>query len=118
MSTTTSFAECFRACNKLRCSKDFAVVFLSRNRSSDNFFLFLVVDNNTNLARLGLAVPKKNISKAVERNRIKRLIRESFRIRKHRLEGKDVVVFVKKQFDTKQAKISQILAKHWDKIAK
>ena len=108
----------FRAYNKLRCSKDFAIVFSSRNRSSDCFFLFLAINNKTELARLGLAVPKKNISKAVERNRIKRLIRESFRLRKKRLKGKDIVVFVKKQFDTKQVKIEQILANHWDKIAK
>ena len=62
--------------------------------------------------------PKKNISKAVERNKIKRLIRESFRLRKERLKGKDIVVFVKKQFDIKQVKIEQMLANHWDKIAK
>ena len=78
----------------------------------------MAVDNNTELARLGLVVPKKNISKAVERNKIKRLIRESFRLRKERLKGKDVVVFVKKQFDIKQVKIEQMLTNHWDKIAK
>ena len=106
----------FRAYNKLRRSRDFTNAFSSHNRSSDDFFLFLVVDNNTELARLGLAVPKKNISKAVERNKIKRFIRESFRLRKERLKGKDVVVFVKKQVDVKQDKIGQILTKHWDQI--
>ena len=115
---TTLFMGYFRAYNKLRCSRDFSNVFSSHNRSSDGFFLFLAVDNNTELARLGLAVPKKNISKAVERNKIKRLIRESFRLRKERLKGKDIVVFVKKQFDIKQVKIEQMLANHWDKIAK
>ena len=115
---TTLFMGYFRAYNKLRRSRDFANVFSSRNRSSDDFFLFLVVDNNTELARLGLAVPKKNISKAAERNKIKRLIRESFRLQKKRLKGKDIVVFVKKQFDIKQVKIEQMLTNHWDKIAK
>ena len=108
----------FRAYNKLRRSRDFTNAFSSHNRSSDDFFLFLVVDNNTELARLGLAVPKKNISKAVERNKIKRLIRESFRLRKERLKGKDVVVFVKKQFDVKQDNIEQTFVTHWDRIAK
>ena len=114
----TLFMGYFRVYNKLRCSRDFTNAFSSHNRSSDNFFLFLAVDNNTELARLGLVVPKKNISKAVERNKIKRLIRESFRLRKERLKGKDVVVFVKKQFDIKQVKIEQMFANHWDKIAK
>ena len=114
----TLFMGYLRAYNKLRCSRDFANVFSSHDRSSDGFFLFLAVNNNTELARLGLAVPKKNISKAVERNKIKRLIRESFRLRKERLKGKDIVVFVKKQFDIKQVKIEQMLTNHWDKIAK
>ena len=116
--SATSFAERFRFRNKLRCSKDFTAAFSSHNRSSDKFFLFLAIDNNKNLARLGLAVSKRNITKAVERNRIKRLIRESFRIRKKKLKGKDVVVFVKKQFDAKQYNIEQTFATHWDRIAK
>ena len=116
--SSPSCATRFRFYNKLRCSKDFAAVFLSRNRSSDKHFLFLAIDNNKNAARLGLAVPKKNISKAAERNRIKRLIRESFRLRKSSLEGKDVVVFVKKQFDIKQVNIEQTFATHWDRITK
>ena len=116
--SATLFAESFRFCNKLRRSKDFAAVFLSRNRSSDKLFLFLAIDNDKNEARLGLAVPKRNVTKAVERNRVKRLIRESFRLRKKKLKGKDVVVFVKKQFDTKQDNIEQTLATHWDRIAK
>ena len=116
--SASSLAKSFRFCNKLRCSRDFATVFLSQNRSNDKFFLFLVADNNKNVARLGLAVPKKNVSKAVDRNCIKRLIRESFRLRKNRLEGKDVVVFVKKQFDVKQVNIEQIFSTHWDRIIK
>ena len=116
--SASSFANCFRFCNKLRCSRDFAAVFLSHNRSSDKFFLFLAINNNKNVARLGLVVPKKNVSKAVERNRIKRLIRESFRLRKSRLKGKDVVVFVKKQFNMKQINIEQTFATHWDRITK
>ena len=111
-----SVAERFRFYNRLKRPEEFAAVFSSRNRSSDNFFLFLAKNNNTNLARLGLAVPKKNISSAVERNRIKRFIRESFRSQKGRLKGKDVVVVVKKQVDVKQVKIGQLLTKHWDKI--
>ena len=111
-----SVTEHFRFYNRLRRPEDFAAVFSSRNRSSDKFFLFISTNNNKKLARLGLAVPKKNISSAVERNRIKRFIRESFRLQKSRLKGKDVVVFVKKQIDTKQDNIGAALAKHWEKI--
>ena len=111
-----SLVEHFRFFNRLKKPEEFAAVFSSKNRSSDNFFLFLAIKNNANIARLGLAVPKKNVSSAVERNRIKRIIRESFRSQKNRLKGRDIVVFVKRQFDTKKGDIQQTLTSHWDKI--
>ena len=114
--STPPLAEYFRFYNRLKKPGEYGAVFSSNNRSSDKFFLFLAIKNNTNIARLGIAVPKKNVSGAVERNRIKRIIRESFRSQKNRLKGRDVVVFVKKQFDTKGDDIKQTLISHWDKI--
>jgi len=35
--------------------------------------------NDLDISRIGLAIPKKNAKRAVDRNRIKRLIREIFR---------------------------------------
>jgi ribonuclease P protein component len=52
-------------------------------------------ENGQETARLGLAVPKRQIKTAVARNRIKRLIRESFRYNQTRLAGLDVVVLVR-----------------------
>ena len=54
---------------------------------------------NSNQSRLGLVVSKKNISKAVERNRVKRLIRESFRKNKSQIPNLDVVVLIRKGID-------------------
>lgn len=48
-------------------------------KSSDQYFLVLAKKNTLNQSRLGLAIAKKSIKKAVQRNRIKRLIREFFR---------------------------------------
>jgi ribonuclease P protein component len=52
--------------------------------------------NGLAFSRLGIVVPKKYYKKAVKRNRIKRCIREWFRLHKHLLSspGKDIVVVV------------------------
>ena len=67
-------------------------VFKKAGRSKDKLFTVLYRSNKRQHARLGLAVAKKNCKLAAGRNRIKRVVRESFR--KHQLElvGMDIVV--------------------------
>jgi ribonuclease P protein component len=48
--------------------------------------------NNQNGPRLGLAVSIKVAGNAVERNRIRRTVRESFRLHQHELPAVDLVV--------------------------
>lgn len=72
--------------------------------------------NSAHVARLGLAISKKHCKKAVERNRIKRVIRESFRENKATLEGLDVVVM--NQPGTKAATSEHLFASldaHWER---
>ena len=114
----SSFEGRFRSCNRLKSPEEFKRLFSHGSRSSDKSFLLLVSNNDTNIARLGLAVPKKHINKSVDRNRLKRIIRESFRQRKKQLEGKDVVVVVKGRIDIRQTNVTLLLNKHWDKITK
>ena len=69
-------------------------------------------------ARLGLAVSKKNCRRAVGRNRLKRIIRESFRRHKEMLEGLDIVVL--NQAATHRAdnkKLFDSLHRHWSRCA-
>lgn len=49
-------------------------------------------------ARLGIVVAKKNVKLAVARNRLKRIVRESFRLQQQSLHGLDIVVVIKKNF--------------------
>jgi len=112
------FGAGFRSGNRLKRPEEFKRVFSSKRRSSDNSFLFLANSNGFGVARLGLAVPKKHIHSAVERNRLKRIIRESFRLKQEKLKGNDIVVVVRNRPDVKQKNLESILAKHWDNIIK
>jgi len=49
-------------------------------RVSNKEILILARPNQFEYARLGLVIAKKHVRKAVQRNRIKRIIRESFRL--------------------------------------
>ncbi len=46
--------------------------------------------------RLGLSIPRKNIKYAHNRNLIKRLVRETFRLLQHKLISMDFIVIAKK----------------------
>lgn len=54
-------------------------------------------DNELGHARLGLAISKRVSKRAVERNRIKRLLRESFRRVRHQLPAVDLMVMAREQ---------------------
>jgi ribonuclease P protein component len=79
----------------------------------------VVLGQNTQHAhpRLGLAIARKYIKTAVARNRIKRLVRESFRQHQHVLPGVDLVVTLRRDASglTNQ-EIFRRLEKHWQQI--
>jgi len=68
--------------------------------------------------RLGLAISKKNVNRATNRNQIKRAIRESFRRHKNLLNGLDVVVVAhKKQIIINRKNIIESMGAHWKTIS-
>jgi ribonuclease P protein component len=82
--------------NRLLSSRDFKTVFRDNsNRLSDQNWTLLVRQNTFGYARLGMAISKRVLNRAVDRNRIKRIIRESFRHQQHGLCGLDIVVMCK-----------------------
>lgn len=69
-------------------------------------------------ARLGVSVSRRVSLKAVERNRIKRQVRESFRLYQSTLRGIDVVVVAfAPAGPAPNVELRQSLQQHWEKIA-
>ncbi len=63
--------------------------------TSRNFVVF-IQKNGTTLHRLGIVV-KKEIGQATFRNRMKRYIREFFRLHKHQIKGSyDIILMIRK----------------------
>jgi ribonuclease P protein component len=96
---------------------EFSRVFKEGQRSADNLFLVLALSNKMSLARLGLAVSKKNCRKAVDRNRVKRAIRESFRLQQEQLKGLDIVVVSRSGvLHADNFRCSESLRQHWHRV--
>ncbi|WP_428606494.1 ribonuclease P protein component [Sedimenticola sp.] len=97
---------------------EFKRVFQNSRRSSDRCFTVLFLANDTPHARLGLAIAKKILKRAVDRNRVKRLIRESFRLKQHDLAGLDLVVMCARGIDlSNKHLLRDSLDRHWMKAA-
>jgi ribonuclease P protein component len=85
---------------RLLTAKDYSDVFQAVDvRVSSKHFLILARGKSLPTARLGIIVAKKNVKLAVQRNRVKRLLRESFRLRQTTLPNLDLVVLAKKGID-------------------
>lgn len=86
--------------NRLVGSIEFRSVFGHHLKYRDRNWIILFRGNDRLIARLGMAITKKNVRKAVQRNRLRRIIREAFRIRKDLLTGLDIVVLVSYSINT------------------
>lgn len=84
----------FPRARRLTSSAQFGRVFANPLRSSDRYFTLLARHNDGAGARLGLAISRRAAAKAVDRNRLKRLARESFRAQAS-LPALDYVVVAK-----------------------
>jgi len=104
---------------RLTSPSDYKEVFNDprRFKSTDQIFLVLARKNSLPHARLGLAISAKHLKKSVDRNRVKRQVRESFRINQEKLAGLDIVVL--SRIDTLRAENNNIrksLDRHWVKM--
>lgn len=61
----------------------------------DQQILILARENNLGHPRLGFVISKKNVRRAVKRNHVRRIMRESFRLNQHQLPPVDMIILAR-----------------------
>lgn len=104
---------------RLTGSAQFQRVFKNaRLRYTAAAVVVLAADNNLGFARLGLAISRKMARRAVTRNRIKRVIRDSFRCQRQALPSMDIVVVGKPGTGKiTNAELRSVLERHWERLS-
>lgn len=105
---------------RLLTPQQFKAVFDSAsNKVPGKNVLLLARDNQLEHPRLGLVIGKKSVKLAVERNRIKRQIRESFRHNQNILDGVDIVIVARRGIaDLSNIELRQQFDKMWKRLAR
>ncbi|MHB1951440.1 MAG: ribonuclease P protein component [Acidiferrobacteraceae bacterium] len=101
---------------RLRRPQEFASVLRSPLRHRDRWFATTAASREGE-SRLGITVSRKVSRRAVDRNRIKRHVRESFRLHRPVLEGFDVVVTAQPAAARAEgSELRKSLEQHWDRL--
>ncbi|MEM4409548.1 MAG: ribonuclease P protein component [Candidatus Caldarchaeum sp.] len=85
-----SFPSRFR----LKRSSEFSLLFSKGKRRSGEHYTVVFLKNSLGYPRLGMVVSRKT-GNAVKRSRIKRVLREAFRLNKSLFNSLDIVVMAK-----------------------
>ena len=105
--------------SRLLTPRNFSYVFEQAIPATSKNITILARHNNLDHPRLGVTIPKKKVKLAVNRNRIKRCIRENFRLCAHKLPNVDIIVIGKhgiNELDNSQLNI--LLESLWQRISK
>ena len=98
-------------------SQAYRQVFAENQSFNRSGFILLARRNAGQRSRLGLAISKKQIKRAVDRNKLKRLVRETFRLYCCCEQSVDIVVLVKTRvLKLENKEILTILEGQWRKV--
>ena len=102
---------------RLRQAADYKAVFAGGRRHTDACFTVISLPSDESSARLGMVVSRKVSKLAVQRNRIKRQIRESFRQHCGELPNVELVIMARYSA-AKQSnqQLSASLIQHWRRL--
>lgn len=101
---------------RLRSGRELREITRQCRAERDAFFNVHVRSNDLGHARLGITVSRRVSPKAVIRNRVKRVVRESFRLQQEQLKGLDVVVVARPPAaGPDRTVLREALQRHWKK---
>lgn len=110
-------ATAFPPAARLRQPGEFEKVFAGGARLNEKLLTLVVGPASGPSARLGLAISSRNVPRAVDRNRIKRAARESFRHARESLPARDVVLMAKGGAAKARApELREMLERLWQKL--
>ena len=110
----------FDKSKRLLNAHDYKAVFdQAQWKISSKEFLCLAIPNSFDSPRLGLVIAKKNLKLAVQRNRIKRVIRDNFRLHLNDIPNADLVILARRGLsELSNEELNRLLNKQWQRLNK
>jgi ribonuclease P protein component len=102
---------------RLRRKSDFDAAYARGRRTGNALFGVTTRSNEVGQPRLGMAVAVRVAGSSVERNRLRRIIRESFRLHQHEIPALDIVVSARERArHAPGAELHASLAALWKRV--
>lgn len=100
--------ETFRPQERIRKRKEFLLIYKKGRRYKGKYFNLIYLSNSLDFSRVGIVVSRK-IGNAVQRNRVKRWMRDLFRKNKNLIKiSVDMVIIPKKEIlETTRSSLQQ-----------
>ena len=85
---------------RVRHTVEFDQVFKKRKRLYSGNLLTYYRSNQEAHPRIGVVISKRNLRFAVDRNRVRRVLKELFRLKQHELPACDIVIVAQKGIES------------------
>ena len=108
----------FQKQKKIKNKADFQFVYNQKTKISQKFLIATYKKNNFSYPRLGVTVSKRVSKLAVTRNKIKRIVREQFRLNQARLPKIDIVIIMRPEaVKLSKNALQEQINKLWKKLS-